>query len=237
MIKHAFFFFVVILLFLISPSGVSAQTATLSLDPATGTFNKGCNFSLNVKIDTGATQTDGADAILFYDSSRLNTISITNGTIYPDYPGNNIDPTGKVAILSLASITAPFSGKGVLATVNFKVNDNATTGATQITFDFDPNNKAKTIDSNVVEKNTIVDVLNSVVNGNYTIGTGVCGVVSSPSPLPSARPVGGTPSATIAPLPTKQPVLPPAGSEQFTFAVAIFGGVLTVLGILGLALL
>lgn len=243
MIKYAIFLFVSVVGLLISPTGVFAQTAVLSLDPTVGTFNRNCNFSLKVNLDTGGAQTDGTDAILFYDASKLTAISITNGTIYPDFPGNNIDAqTGKISILSLASVNAPFTGKGLLATVNFKVNDAATTGATQITFDFDPNNKAKTTDSNVVERNTIVDVLNSVVNGNYTIGTGICGS-STPSPSPAAtfRPIGGpisTPSATIAPLPTKQPVvLPPAGSEQFTFAVAIFGGVLTILGILGLALL
>lgn len=241
MIKYAISLFVFALGFLISPTGVSAQAAVLSLDPTSGTFNRGCSFSLKVNLDTGGAQTDGTDAILFYDVSRLTAVSITNGTIYPDFPGNNIDAqTGKISILSLASVNSPFTGKGTLATVNFKVTDTAATGATQITFDFDPNNKAKTTDSNVVEKNTIVDVLNSVVNGNYTIGTGSCGLVPSPSPAATIIPRGGpssTPSATIAPLPTKQPVLPPAGSEQFTFAVAIFGGVLTVLGILGLALL
>lgn len=242
MIKYAVIFLAIITWFLGSPSGVSAQTATLSLDPPTGTFNKGCNFSLNVKLDTGSTQTDGVDAILLFDTSRFSAVSIVNGTIYPDYPGNNIDPSGKIAILGLASFNTSFSGKGILATLNFKVNDNAATGATQMTFDFDPNNKAKTTDSNVVERITVVDVLNSVVNGNYTIGTGTsCSASASPSPIATYRPGGGpssTPSATIAPpLPTKSPVLPPAGSEQLTFTIAIFGGVLVILGVLGLSLL
>lgn len=255
MIKYAISLFALILWLLISPTGVFAQSAVLSLDPATGTFNRGCSFPINVNLDTGGAQTDGTDAILFYDVSRFTAVSITNGTIYPDYPGNNIDAqTGKITISGLASVNTPFTGKGTLATINFKVTDTAATGATQITFDFDPNNKAKTTDSNVVERNTIVDVLNSVVNGSYIIGAGTCGAVQSPSPYPlqppgttyqppgggTYRPTGGstsTPSATTAPLPTKSPVLPPAGSEQLTFTVAIFGGALTILGILGLALL
>jgi len=225
---------------LFSPATVMA--ASLSLSPASGTFNRNCNFSLDVVIDTQGAQTDGTDAILFYDSSRfsINTSLITpNTAVYPDFPGNNVDEAaGKITISGLASVATPFTGKGTLATLQFSVKDSAPTGATQITFDFDPNNKAKTTDSNVVERNTVVDVLNSVVNGNYTVGTGTCG--TTPSPIATYKPIGGstsTPSATIAPLPTKEPVLPPAGSEQFTFTVAIFGGVLTVLGILGLALL
>ncbi len=255
MIRYAISIFAFILWLLISPAGVFAQStggkATLSLDPANGTFNKGCNFSLNINLDTGGAQTDGTDAILIYDISRFSALSITNGTIYPDYPGNNIDlQAGKITISGLASVNTPFAGNGVFAKVNFKVNDAAPTGAAQITFDFDPNNKAKTTDSNVVERDTVVDLLNSVVNGSYIIGTGPCNAIQSPSPspsrlpLPTVQPRGGpgstsssTPSATITPSPTEQTILPSAGSEQFTFTVAIFGGALTILGILGLALL
>ncbi len=266
MIRYAISFFAFILWLLISPTGVFAQSAVLSLDPASGTFNRGCDFSLNVNLDTGNAQTDGTDVILFYDVSRFTAGLITNGTIYPDYPGNNIDShAGKITISGLSSVNTPFTGKGIFATVNFKVNDTAATGATQINFDFDRTGQTaspqcmasgfNTCDSNVVERGTVVDDLSSVVNGNYIIGSGTCGAVqssSSPSPSPFQssgvayqspspyRQTGGpisTTSATIAPLPIKQQVLPPAGSEQFTFTVAIFGGALTVLGILGLALL
>lgn len=215
---------------------VSALAATLSLSPSSGTFNTSCNFSLNVELDTQGTQTDGTDVILFYDSSRFTAQNIVNGTIYPDYPGNNIDAAaGKITISGLASVNTPFTGKGTFATINLSVNATAPTGASQIKFDFDPNNKAKTIDSNVVERGTVVDVLNSVVDGNYTVGTGSCAA----APAPTYRPGTGGPgdsSATSSAEP-KTPYLPPAGSEQFTFTLAIIGGTLTILGILGLALL
>lgn len=240
------------------PSVIFAQAAVLSLDPASGTFNKGCSFVINVNLDTGGAQTDGTDAILFYDASRLTATSINNGTIYPDYPGNNIDATnGKITISGLASVSSAFSGKGTLATINFTVNNTAAAGSTQITFDFDPNNKSKTTDSNVVERGTVVDVLNSVVNGSYVIGTGTCGAQPTPSSSPILAPgatplpaqpgqtiqpgLGGiisTPSAQPKPLPPEeQKELPPAGSPQLTFTMMILGGALTVLGILGLALL
>lgn len=224
----------------------ATQVATLSLDPATGTFNQGCTFSVNVKLDTGGVDTDGTDAIVLYDASRMTATSVNSGTIYPDYPGNNIDAQGgKITISGLASVSTPFNGSGVLATINFTIPSTAATGATQVKFDFDPNNKAKTTDSNVVQRGTVVDVLNTVVNGNYTIGTGACGTqaVSTAAPATIAPGAGAifvsTPSAQqkSIPLPTKAPILPPAGSEQTTFMIAIIGGVLTVLGILGLAFL
>lgn len=229
--------FVSFLIF-IFPSGVFAQTAILSLDPSTGTLNRGCSFTLNVNLDTGGTQTDGSDAIIFYDPTRFNATSITNGTIYPDYPGNNIDPTGKITISGLASVSTPFAGKGTLATINFTVGSNAPTGAVQIKFDFDPNHKAETRDSNVVERGTVVDVLNSVVDGNYTIGTGTCdGQIATPTSRPRGGTVISTPAAQPKQFPPEEQKLPPAGSEQLTFTIAIIGGVLTVLGIMGLALL
>lgn len=220
-----------------SPTRVSAQSASLSLEPATGTFNQGCDFTLNVILDAAGVQTDGADAILFYDASKFTANSITKGAIYPDFPGNNIDAvSGKITISGLASVDTPFSGKGILSSVKFTVKSNASIGATQITFDFDPVNKAKTTDSNVVQRTPVVDVLNSVVNGSYIVGTGVCG--GGASPVPRGAVTYATPSATQAPpvyIPRKE--LPEGGTAEFTSMLAIMGGVLTVLGILGLALL
>lgn len=217
-----------------------AQTATLSLSPSSGTFNRGCSQTVNITLNTGGAQTDGTDAILIYDPSRLNATSIVNGTIYADYPGNNIDSAnGKITVSGLASVTSPFTGPGVLATVNFTVKSDAQVGVTQVNFDFDPNNKSKTTDSNVVQRGTVADILNSVVNGSYTIGIGACSAGTT-----IVTPKGGTatpsgavssPSASASPQPSQ--TLPPAGSETLTFTLAIVGSILTVLGILGLALL
>lgn len=239
--------------FLASPAGVfaqTAQTATLSLDPSTGTFNQGCSYNINVNLDTGGAQTDGVDVIIFYDTSRLIANSpITNGTIYANYPGSNIDSTaGKITISALASISAPFAGKGTVATVNFTVLSNAPTGVTQIKFDFDPNTVGNTRDSNVALRGGGgVDILSSVVNGNYTIGTGSCGAAATTPPtvttpvtvLPGtgARSQGAVSGASPSSQQIPYKSLPQAGSEQFTFTLAIVGSVLTVLGILGLALL
>lgn len=217
---------IIVITFILSPA---AYAATLSLSPSSGTFNRGCVSLIAVVLDAAGTQTDGSDAILKYDPSRINATSITSGTIYPDYPGNNIDSSsGKITISGLASVQQAFSGKGTLATINFSVPENAPTGATSVKFEFDPNDKAKTTDSNVVERGTIVDVLNSVVDGNYTIGTGACGTTVT---TPKGGASVSTPSAEV------KKTLPPAGTETFTYAVAILGSIFTILGFLGLVLL
>ncbi len=236
------FFIAVTALITVTMSPVSALAATLSVSPARATLNKGCTFAVAIQLDTQGAQTDGTDSILVYDPSRLTANTpILNGTIYSDYPGSNIDPsTGRIIVSGLASVASPFSGSGTLATVNFTVPENAPTGATALSFDFDPNNKAKTTDSNVVERGTVADVLSSVSNGSYTIGTGSCiGGAGGPA---QGAPGVATPSAS----PTSQPrnidqmvdrTGKGPGTPELTFTIAILGSVLTVLGILGLALL
>lgn len=223
----------------IFPSPVFAQNATLSLSPSSGTFNKACPFSLQINLNTAGVQTDGTDAILIYDTARFSATSISAGSIYADYPGSSIDEqVGKITISGLASVTTPFSGQGILATVNFKVKDEAQAGATQVKFDFDPQDKAKTTDSNVVERGTVADILNSVVNGNYVVGTGTC-VVPSPSPRAVGAPgVPATPSGAVTPPRTlDEAVGGKPGTPELTYTLAIVGMVLTILGILGLAVL
>ena len=227
---------------------VSALAATLSLSPSSGTFNRGCSFTLAINLDTASSQTDGTDAILNFDPTRITASNITAGTIYSDYPGTNIDATGKITISGLASVAQPFTGSGVLASIAFSVPANAPTGAAQVTFDFDPANPTKTTDSNVVERNTVKDVLTSVTNGSYTIGTGACSTQTQTGTSGGTSTSGGTTgggstvtgggSTYTTPggvIPVK--TLPPAGSEILTYTLGIIGITLTFLGILGMAIL
>ena len=224
---------VVIGIFLASPASVYA--ATLSLSPATGTFNRNCSFNLDIVLDTQGEATDGTDAYLSFDTAKFSANAITKGTIYAEYSGNNIDTTtGKVYISGLADATTPFNGKGTLATVNFTIKPTATAGLSQIKFDFDVNDKTKTSDSNVVlhSTDTALDVLSSVTDGNYTVGTGTTCLAQG------ATGTGSTSTASGAVSPSAGPdVLPPAGSGSLTATLTIVGGILTILGFLGLAIL
>lgn len=245
--KKVIIFLLFAVIFLLTPQ--IALAATLTLNPATGTVNRGCNFSVNVDMNAQGAQTDGTDAIVKYDPTRFTATTITNGSIYPDYPGNSIDPqTGRINISGLASPEQAFSSSGTLATINFVVAQNAPTGTTTLTFDFDPNNKQKTTDSNVVERGTIADLLASVTNGTYTVGTGACtttgittgtGTGTGTTTTLTGNGTGGkgsliTDSSTSG-VPLKE--LPQGAITGPTFVLMVVGGFLTILGILGLALL
>lgn len=229
---------------LILPS--SALAASLSLSPSSGTLNKGCPVTLDINLDTGGSDTDGTDAILFYDNTRFSATSIDTELpikIYSDYPGSNIDEaSGKITVSGLASVSSGFNGKGTLAKINLTVKEAAPTGATQIKFDY--TSGGKTTDSNVVQRGTVADILTSVTNGNYTIGTGNC---AAPSPSPVVIRTGGqgqatgfttsTPAAQVQVKTLDQAVGGTTGATELTFTLAIVGSALTILGILGLALL
>jgi hypothetical protein len=240
-------------------SPVSAFAATLSFDPASGVLNKGCEVSVKINLDTQGVQTDGTDVIVLYNAAQLTTSTsqITNGTIYPEYPGNSVDTSGKISISGISSVSSPYSGTGTFATIKFTVastlkeNDKIA-----LNFDFDPNNKTKTTDTNVVERGTIADVLSSVNNGNYTVGAGSCagGITQSPSPAASA--LTGTPRGNV--LPGTSPsstqsaqyqVYKPNGIDDLTgngktpgfldntIVISAVGIVLVILGVAGLAIL
>lgn len=204
--------------------------ASLSLSPSTGTYNKGCSVSIDVKVDATGVQTDGVDAIIFYDPTRFDIKSIKNGTIFGEYPANTIDPTnGKIKIAGIASSTSAFTGIGTLATINLSILPTAPDGLTQMKFDFDPSDPAKTNDSNIAQRGTVTDVLSSVTDGSYTIGSGSClaqGAPSSVTPVPPSQPII-----------TKTPVLPVSADYNTTFVIAAAGTILTLLGIIGFALL
>lgn len=228
---------------------IYAQQATLSMSPSTGTFNRGCQFTVDVKLVTGSAQTDGTDAILLYDTSKLttNTNSIASGTIYPDYPGNNVDEqAGRITISGLSSVTSAFSGQGNLATITFTVKEAAPLGSSKVSFDFDPNDKGKTTDSNVVERGTVADVLSTIIDGNYTIGAGKsCAGGAGTITTSGGDDTLATPSGGISDGSTgyekkslndftngKGP-----GTPELTYTVAIVGATLTILGMLGFMLL
>lgn len=258
MLKKIKAFTITLFLFLVFPS--SAFAATLSLSPSNTTLNKGCSYSVDVNLNTQSADTDGTDALLTYDTSRITVVSITQGSVYPDYPAASFDRTaGTISISGLSSVSTPFNGNGKFATINLTVNSSGTTGSTTtIKFDFDPNNKGKTTDSNVVQSVTVQDILDSVVDGTYKIGNGKCtsgsgtgtsgtggsgddgtgqgGLGDDGTGTKGGKGGTSTGSGDLDTVVGGGSNVPP-GITDSTFFLSVFGSFLVILGIAGLALL
>ena len=233
--------FIVLFLSTISylPTTVYAAAGTFALSPASGNFNKGCSFKVDVMVNTGGANSDGADAIIIYDPTRLTVTSVTTGQAYSNYPISSATPaTGRITISGVAPEGQTFNGSAIFASLNMTVVAAAPSGATQMRFDFDPNDKTKTADSNIgtIEGGTIIDTLNSVTDGSYTVGTGACGASSSGSSSVGG-PTTSTPSAETEVVYAPPKKLPPAGDNTTMILISAIGGVLTILGLIGLALL
>lgn len=208
----AAFFFLLLLMLLANPFPSWAQTSSphLSLSPTVKEVNTGVNFNVTVSIDTGGQQVSGVDAIVQYDSSLLEVVSVSEGTFFPTI--TTITTTlGKVEIYGVADTGSPKTGTGTLATITFKGKAPGTAAVSFVC------QTSSTSDSNINSaSDTDIIVCASNVNASYVI-TG------------QSSPIQTTPTITAT-----AEDLPQTGFLEPT-ALIIGGGI--ILMILSLALI
>lgn len=233
-------FFLILAFLLANPSLILA--AQLRLAPVSGTYNKNCDLDLSIEIDTEGAEVAGTDVILQYDQSKFSFVSWTKGTFFPEYQPEDSSTTGVFSTSALSSVTTGIKGSGIIGSVKLRVKDTATTGATAVKFQFDPNDKSNTADSNVAEFSTTGELLTSVRDGNYIIGSGKSCAGGSGSTTGGGSSGGrGAPGSTDSgvlktPFPTKVPLADTAITGP-TLVLTAVGTILVVLGIIGLAII
>src|SRR3989344_665535 len=135
------------------------------LSPDSDSAGVGENFNVDIIINTGGANTDGADALLNYDGTKLQVVSINSGTTYPTYP-TKVSTGSTITIGGVSNTSGPyFSGIGVFATITFK---GVAAGTAAITFKF---TSGSTTDSNITENGTNSDILTSALGGTYSVST------------------------------------------------------------------
>lgn len=158
-------FFLLSFLLLINPSASLAQTSSphLSLTPTVKEVNTGINFNVTVSVDTGGQQASGVDAVVQYDSSLLEVVSVSEGTFFPTI--TTITTTlGKVEIYGVADTGSPKTGTGTLATITFKGKAPGTAAVSFVC------QSDSTSDSNINStSDTDVIVCTSNVSASYVI--------------------------------------------------------------------
>lgn len=139
----------------------------ISLESDKKEYKVGDSILVTIKIDTAGQTTDGTDAVLMYDPQILGTedLSITKGTVYPDYPVAKVDTETKtIRISGITSLHSEgFSGAGVLATIKFQAKK---VGKTTLSFEFSP---GATNDTNIVSSKTGDDLLKEASKLSLTI--------------------------------------------------------------------
>ncbi|MCS7317422.1 MAG: carboxypeptidase regulatory-like domain-containing protein [Candidatus Dojkabacteria bacterium] len=141
--------------------------------------NSGCSVSVDIQIELGSHQSNAADIEINYNPNEItivdsdsieNGIQIKPGNAYESYFYNQVfQNIGKIKVAGM-SLNSYVSGIKKFATIEFIPQNGINSTTFTITF----NGIGNTLDSNIAEKNTNVDLLNSVVNGTYYFGNVSC---------------------------------------------------------------
>jgi hypothetical protein len=154
---------------------------TFALSPASGTYIRGCTQAVDIAINVVSGQSNAADAILTYDTSKIEIIDalpsipgiqILPGNAYESYAGNSVNTTtGEIKLVGYSS-TSTLQVAATFATIYFKAKPIASNGA--LIFTFTGSNPYTTLDSNIADATTAYDMLTGVTNGAYTFTAGSC---------------------------------------------------------------
>ena len=105
----------------VAPLLVSAQTATLSFSPSTGSFSVGKTFTVNISVDTGGVAVNSANATVDFDSTLVTVDSVSkNGSAFGLWA---VEPTFSNSAGTVSfegGNTSPISGKKQLLSISFK---------------------------------------------------------------------------------------------------------------------
>lgn len=183
-----------------------ALAASLSLSPASASKNNGETFGVDIVLDTEGAAVSGATAIINYDTGKLqvqdddsnNTgVNIKPGTALSQVLSNSVDTSAGKIRFDAGNLGASYTGRGVLATIQFKAIGS---GVAQASFLFNPSSTTNT--SQVAAATGPTNLLTKINDGNYTIG--------------------GTSSNSTSSTQTQQ-TLPQTGVMENTIAILVGG--------------
>lgn len=145
-----------------TPAVVSGDS-TISLKTPNSSFKVEETILVTIEMNSSKV-TDGADVVISYDAIRLSILPglanapVKTGTLYSEYPVNQVDQAAGKIIVSGIAPTSGVVPKGLFGTVTFKA---LKAGSAKISIDFTP---GSTTDSNIIETKTAKDILNGVNN-------------------------------------------------------------------------
>lgn len=213
---------IIIFLFLFSlGAGAVGAGPRLYLDPASGTFNNGSEFNVAVKVDPSSREIMAVDALLSFDSTKLEAKEVIDGKYFSGFDYNIENGNGRLTIYSFSTQTLQTKSQaGTVATVTFKTKAE---GSASVSFLCQAGNDSDSAiwDS---EANDLIDCASNG-SGNYTIGAGSSGET------PTTAPTSGPTTAPEAPTSTPS-TLPETGIETPLLISLLGGGIMVLLGVL-----
>ena len=184
----------------------SGKAATLTVSPATGSYNPNDTFSISIYMNTNGQNVVVSAAYLNYDRNSFQAVSIdTADSAFTMETEKIIDSNNGIIKITRGKITPGVNGASILvAKVNFKALYGTTPTADNMTFSFVAGNN--TLSTVIKDDGLGTNILSGVNNGKYTVSGAV-----NPAPAPIIpAPGGGLPGGSFD-------ITPPAQVTNLTY--------------------
>lgn len=200
------------LLFFLSRAQVFAADAVLELSPSSGEIKEGETLDIDINVDTDGAEISAVDVVITFDSDKLALSVDDSETLFsvlaPDTEYIVDNDLGEARFSNyVGSTEETFSGVGKVIT--FKATAKTDSGTANINFVAE---EGDVQDSNVVDYETVSDILSSVVNGSYTLISSTGPTDESPTPTPTPEPTESPDEEE--PTPTPEPTITEEDSES-----------------------
>lgn len=187
--------FASLMLLIFSPTIIHA--ASFEFSPPTGSIPSACSYEVDVIVDTNGASSNAADIEIHFDTSQVTVldsnasiagIQVKNGNAYDSYVYNNADNSTGIIRVAAGSLMSELVGRKTFITIKFQ----AKAGATIANFDIYFTGANHTLDSNVADTTTNLDLLSGVINGSYTFNSDSCEPDRIPPVIIISDPTGPT---------------------------------------------
>jgi len=214
--------FLIIGLFSVVSAKAVMASPHLIMNPASGSYSVGNNFSVIVKVDSGVEITSGVDGVGTYDSTKLELVSAVKSS---PMVFDALDGGGNCSVIDTAEV-----GKFSFSCYPNNSLENKTASGDLVVFTF----KAKavgtavvgftcasgsTVDSNIVKASLSTDVIvcGENIGGSYIITAATTGDSTTTTPTPTLTPTTTTTKAATE--------LPQTGGIGSTIGLLVFGAI------------
>jgi len=174
------YYTLIILLFLFAgPLASKTNAASFDFNPNNKAISHNCDEDIEVRINTQGEYSNAADLEIRYDPNKVAIIDsfpaypgvqVALGDAYKSYVYNEVDTTQGIIRVAAGSVFTKFNGDKTFIKIKFKSINNSPS----VDFTINFTGVGNTLDSNIAQTNTSLDLLTSVTNGHYTFQNTLC---------------------------------------------------------------
>ncbi|MEA2020239.1 MAG: cohesin domain-containing protein [Patescibacteria group bacterium] len=148
----------------------SAASATLELIPGESTLSFGDTLDVDIVVDSGEALISGVDVVIDFDPDKFDISMNVDDSAFSTFmptTGRIDNTTGEINFSAYTEAEETVSGEAIVGTL--ELTPLVDSGEEGLIFDF---TLGETEDCNVIEAESVDDILNSVTNGVYTFEAG-----------------------------------------------------------------